>query len=524
MISPLESLPDDTQALKAIIRDLSERDRGHEQQISLLLEQIRLLRAQMFGRKSEKDKAGDRQLLIFDEVATAEQKAEEVAFEEITVPAHTRKKRGRKPLPEDLPRVEVVHDVSAAEKICGCGLEKDRIGEEISEQLDVIPARMQVIRHVRPKYACRHCEGVEDEGPTVVIAPVPAQMIPKSIAGAGLLAHVLTAKFVDALPFYRQEGIFTRHGVEISRAAMCCWSIKAAARCQPLLDLFREELLAGPLIQADETTLQVLAEPGRAPTSKSYMWIYRGGDPEHPTIVYRYHPSREAEVAATYLHGYQGYVQTDGYAGYDFLDNWPKVVHVGCWAHARRKFTDVIKAAGKVRTKPGVAEEALGYIRKLYFYEKEARAADLSPQAIYEKRQAQSLPLLAEFHLWLRRRAAETPPKSLLGKAISYTLGQWERLLRYVEDGRLHPDNNLAENAIRPFVVGRKNWLFSGVPEGAAASAALYSIIETAKANKLEPYWYLRTLFERLPLAVSRDDYRALLPQHIDRSLLATPT
>jgi len=519
MFQPLESLPEDNEALKAIIREQAAR---YEKENALLREQIQLLRAQLFGRKSEKEQpsSGHQQLLIFDEVPLPEEQAAEEA--EITVPAHTRKKRGRKPLPEDLPRVEVIHDVSAEEKVCGCGLEKSRIGEEVSEQLDVIPAKMQVIRHIRPKYACRTCEGVEDDGPTVVIAPVPAQVIPKSVASPGLLAHVLTAKFVDALPFYRQEGIFKRHGVEISRATMCCWAMKVAERCQPLLDLFREEQIAGPLVQADETTVQVLVEPGRDPTSKSYMWIFRGGDPVHPTLVYQYHPSRSGIVAAEYLGGYKGYVQTDGYSGYDFLDKLPDVTHVGCWAHARRKFTDVIKAAGKLksRKRTGLAEEALEYIQKLYAIEKKARELDVPER--YQKRQTEALPVLQEFHRWLKERFAETPPKSLVGKAIAYTLGQWNRLVRYVEDGRLTPDNNLAENAVRPFVIGRKNWLFSGVPEGAAASAALYSIIETAKANGLEPYWYLRILFERLPHARSREDYRALLPQFFDQNLIAT--
>lgn len=514
------TLPDDPQILKGIIADLITR---HEKQLSILIEEIRLLRAQKFGRKSEKivDSTGIEQLLLFDEAPTSAEQAEEQE-EDIAVPAHTRKKRGRKPLPENLPRVEVVHDLPAEAKICGCGCEKSRIGEEVSEQLDVVPAKMQVIRHIRPKYACRQCEGVKDAGPTVVIAPPPAQMIPKSMATAGLLAHVLTAKFVDALPFYRQEKIFNRHGVELKRATMCCWAMQVAEKCQPLLTLFREEIHAGPLIQADETTLQVLVEPGRAPTSTSYMWIFRGGDPEHPTLVYQYHQSRSGDVAMAYLRGYRGYVQTDGYAGYGFLDHWQDVVHVGCWAHARRKFTDVIKALGssKLRKKTGLADQALDYIGKLYSIDQKAKLDGLDALGVHQRRQTMAVPVLEEFHTWLKGRSKETPPKSLIGKAISYTLNQWDRLRRYVDDGRLVPDNNMAENAIRPFVVGRKNWLFSGVAEGAKASATLYSIIETAKANGLDPYWYLRVLFDKLPLVETRDQMRTLLPQHIDRELI----
>lgn len=526
MTSANLTLPDEPQALKKIIADLIVR---HEQQIAILIEEIRLLRAQKFGRKSEKIVAdtGIEQLPLFDEAATPAEQAEEAEANGqeatgIIVSGHTRKSRGRKPLAEDLPRVEVVHDLPAEEKTCGCGCEKSRIGEEVSEQLDIIPAKMQVIRHIRPKYACRRCEGVEDDGPTVVIAPPPAQMIPKSMATAGLLAHILTAKFVDALPFYRQEKIFTRHGVELKRATMCCWAMQVAQKCQPLLELLREETHAGPLIQADETTVQVLVEPGRAPTTTSYMWIFRGGTPGSPALVYQYHPSRSGDVAAAYLRGYQGYVQTDGYGGYDFLDHWQAVVHVGCWAHARRKFTDMIKAFGpsKSRKKTGLADQALEYIGKLYAIESKAKADGINTLELYQRRQTEALPVLTEFHDWLRERAKETPPKSLIGKAISYTLGQWDRLKRYVDDGRLAPDNNMAENAVRPFVVGRKNWLFSGVAEGATASAALYSIIETAKANGLDPYWYLRALFDRLPLAETRDQIRALLPQYIDRTLV----
>lgn len=526
MTSAHTTLPDDPQILKGIIAELIAR---HEKQVALLIEEIRLLRAQRFGRKSEKivDSTTDiEQLPLFDEVPTPIEQAEEAEEQEaeIIVPAHSRKKPGRKPLPENLPRVEVVHDLPAEAKICGCGCVKSRIGEEVSEQLDVIPAKMQVIRHIRPKYACRRCEGVEDSGPTVAIAPPPAQMIPKSMATAGLLAYVLTAKFVDALPFYRQEKIFSRHGVELRRATMCCWAMQVAQRCEPILELFREEVLAGPLIQADETTVQVLVEPGRAPTTTSYMWIFRGGDITHPTLVYQYHPTRAGSVAAEFLRGYQGCVQTDGYGGYDFLDHWPGVAHVGCWAHARRKFADVIKTLGpsKSRKKTGLADQALEYVGKLYAIESKAREDGLDALELHQRRQVKALPLLTEFHDWLHERKKETPPKSLIGKAILYTLGQWDRLKRYVDDGRLPPDNNMAENAVRPFVIGRKNWLFSGVAEGAKASAALYSIIETAKANGLDPYWYLRALFDRLPLADSRDQLRALLPQYIDRKLLGS--
>lgn len=244
------------------------------------------------------------------------------------------------------------------------------------------------------------------------------------------------------------------------------------------------------------------------------MWVFRRGDPEKPVLIYEYHPTRSGDAASAFLRDFQGYVQTDGYKGYDFLDHSKGVRHIGCWAHARRKFMDVIKAQGKNR-KAGAGDRALSYIKKLYRLEKYARKNGLSPEEIYSIRQKEAKPILDDFEKWLARKKLQTPPKGLLGKAITYTLNQWHRLKGYVEDGILDIDNNMAENSIRPFVVGRKNWLFSGTPEGAEASALLYSLIETAKANRLEPYAYLRYIFDRLPLATTLEDYEALLPWNL---------
>ena len=502
----VSTLPDDPAALKEIIVDLHDR---FDKETGILLEQIRHLRAQLFGRKSEeiRPEGGPQPQPLFD-MPEPEVREEGEAIE---VPAHQRRKSGRKPLPEELPRVEVMHDIAAADKVCGCGRELSRIGEEVSEQLDIIPAKIQVIRHIRPKYACRNCEGVEADGPAVKIAPVPPQIIPKSIAGPGLLAHILTAKFIDHTPFYRQEKQFARLGVEVSRTSMCSWAMQAAIACRPLLNLLQEEVLAGSYLNIDETTLQVLQEPGRDPTSKSYMWIFRRGDPGQPILIYQYHPTRSGDVARSFLEDFTGFVQTDGYSGYDFLDHADHIRHIGCWAHVRRKFMDVINAQGKNR-KTGAADMALSYIGKLYKLEKEAKAKSLSPTEVYRLRQTEAKPILDDMHRWLTRKSVQTPPKGLLGKAVSYALKQWDRLVGYLEDGRLAPDNNSAENAIRPFVVGRKNWLFSGTPEGAEASALLYSLIETAKANRLEPYAYLRHIFEKLPAASSLKDFETLLP------------
>lgn len=329
------------------------------------------------------------------------------------------------------------------------------------------------------------------------------------------MAHIITAKFEDALPFYRQEKIFARLGIDLGRATMCGWVIKTAERLEPVLDLLCREVRSGPLVNIDETPVQVLNEPGRANTTKSYMWVFRGGDPDRPALVYQYHPSRSGQVPLKFLNGYQGYVQTDGYNGYEVVGRQSGIVLVGCWAHARRKFTDVIKAKGN-RKKQGSAEEALDYIGNLYAIEKESREKKLAPYQLRDLRKLKAKPILDEFKTWLDSKVSTTPPKGLLGKAVNYTLNYWNRLIRYIDDGLLRPDNNLAENAIRPFVVGRKNWLFAGHPSGADASAALYSLIETAKANGLKPYFYLRYLFDYLPFAKSESDFRNLLPQHID--------
>lgn len=503
---------------------LHDRLRCLEKENHLLLEKVRLLLAQRYGRKAERWPERDNpQLSLFNEAEGETVKPVAAEAKIIEIGPHRRVKSGRKPLPDSLPRVTIVHDVPEEQKHCGCGAAKSQIGEEVSEQLDVVPARVQVLRHVRPKYACRQCEGVEDNGPTVVIAPPPTQLIPKSYASAGLLASILIAKFADAQPFYRQEGIFRRLGVELNRTTMCNWAVQAGEACAGLLDLLGKEVRSGPLINIDETTVQVLKETGRSPTSKSYMWVFRGGDPKRPALMFRYHPGRHGSVAEEYLGDYQGYVQTDGYGGYNFLDSRQGIVHLGCWAHARRKFVEALKAAGGLRSgkKTGVAEEAVARIKALYAIEEETKAARLDPAGIARLRQEKAAPLLESLHDWLRERSRETPPQSLLGKAIAYTLTQWPRLVNYLKDGVLRPDNNLAENAIRPFVVGRKNWLFSGSADGAKASASLYSLIETAKANGLEPYHYLRHVFERLPLAKTEADLRALLPQYIDHTLLA---
>ena len=507
MAIDLAELPNDTQELKLIVTKLDKENERLESNIELLTDELALVRAKHFGRSSEKlSEAEKLQMRLFDE---AEQGAEK-PVEIIEVPAHSRKKRGRRPLPASLPREEIVHDIAEKDKVCSCGAALVRIGEDTSEQLGFVPAKVWAIRHIRPKYACKVCEGANfGAGEKVVkIAPPPTQIIPKSIATPSLLAYILVSKFCDALPFYRQEKLFRRIGIDIQRSTMCRWAVEVGRKCEPFIGLMHQEARAGPHILMDETPLQVMGEAGRADTSKSYMWVLRGGTPEHPVLLYQYHPSRSAQVPLAYLRDYQGYLQTDGYRAYDEIGLLPGIIHVGCWGHSRRKFVE----AQKPSKKAGSAEWAIARIAKLYEIEKRLRALGLSDEEFVERRKREALPILDNLHSWLEKKAQQVPPSTLLGRAIKYALKQWHKLVRYLDEAFLTPDTNLVEQAIRPFAVGRRNWLFSGSPQGAYASATLFSLIESAKANGLEPYWYLGQIFKRLPFVSTEDDYRNLLP------------
>jgi transposase len=511
----LDVLPNDVEELKRTVSSQQQTLESQQKHISILEEEIRFLKDKLFGRKADRWSAEElRQGRLFNEAeqGAGQQPTEtEQQVSSIPVASHTRQPRGRRALPANLPREEVVHDIPEEQKVCACGASLSRIGEETSEKLKIIPPKLIVVRHIRPKYACRSCQGVETEGGAVKIAEPPAQLIPKGIATPELLAYLLTSKFVDALPFYRQEKMLARIGVDLSRATMCNWAIQVAQRLQPLLELLRDQIRAGPYVQIDETTLQVLDEPGREAESKSYMWVYRGGESEKPSLIYQYFPSRSGDVPFEFLDGYEGYVQTDGYAGYDKLGREPGILMLGCWAHVRRKFVDVTKVSAGGSN----AHDMLELIRRLYEVEHAAKQGEFAPRQIAELRMQKALPILTKIEGQLQSLKDQTPPQGLLGKATGYALGQWERLTRYVENGILRPDNNLAENAIRPFVVGRKNWLFAATPAGAYASAALFSVVETAKANGHEPYWYLRFLLSRLATASTTEDYRALLPQNV---------
>ena len=476
-----------------------------------LKEQYDALIYKKYVRSAEEIKDDKQQPLFYEEpeaVSVSEEKSEK-----LEIKSYTRKKSGRKPLDPNLRRVEEIVDIPEEEKTCACGTQMTKIGEETSEKLEIIPQSIYVTKTIRPKYACRHCEGTEDEDkPVVRIAPVPPSIIPRSIASASLLSYIMIHKYQDHLPFYRQELQFQRIGFEISRQDMSNWQQQVYEKLIPLLTLMKETVKSGPVIQMDETTVQVMGEEGKEDTKKSHMWLARGGPPGKPVVLYEYRKTRGAYNAKEFLEGYSGYLQTDGYTGYDTaVRELSGITHVGCFAHARRKFFE----ASKATKTPKSAEEGIKHIRKLYELEERLRKENRTEADFLFERKKQAEPILDAFKIWLNKRANEMLPSGLLGNAISYTLKQWDKLIAYLESPYLTPDNNACENAIRPFVLGRKNWLFNKSPKGAESSCGIYSLIETAKQNGIEPLLYLRTLFERAPFASSPKDWEKLLPWNI---------
>ena len=472
-----------------------------------------LLIYKKFIRSSEQLQADTSQLQLFAEQPSQTAVSDEKPEEQTEVKSYSRKKCGRKPIDPNLPREERIIDIPESEKTCACGAQLTKIGEESSEKVQIIEPRIYVEKTIRPKYACRTCEGTEDEGkPVVKIAPVEPSIIPRSIVSPSLLSKILIQKYEDHLPFYRQEKQFERIGITISRQDMSNWQQHAYQKLEPLFDVLHKHLKSGPVIQMDETHVQVMGEEGREDTQKSWMWLARGGPPGKTVVQYSYRQTRAAYHAKELLEGYSGYLQTDGYEGYSAaLKDMPGIVPVGCFAHARRKFFE----ASKANKTPQSAEQGMKYIRKLYQIEDELRSQKLDEQVFVTQRKSRVGVVLAEFKAWLLKRAEEVPPSLLLGKAIHYSLTQWDKMTRYLESPHLTPDNNACENAIRPFVLGRKNWLFNKSPEGAESSCGMYSLIETAKQNGVVPLNYLMALFEKAPLASSPEDWEKLLPWNI---------
>ena len=520
--TPLD-LPDDVQALKAHIGELELALAERDATIESLHEQVRMSLTRRFTPSSER--VLDAQLGLFNEAESLDDGGDEEPApcagdasqsDTVVVPAHERRRGKRAPLPANLPRVDVVHALSDEERHCPHdGTELEVFDEQTCEQLDIVPAKIQVLHHRRLKYRCPCCRK------HLVTAPMPAQPIPKSQASPGLLAYVATAKFVDALPLYRQSTQFERIKAPIPKQTLARWMVRCGQVVQPLINFLRDELLSQTYIHVDESTLQVLKEPGRDAQSKSYMWVQVSGERERPVVLFDYDPSRSGEVPKRLLSDFRGYLHTDGYAGYNALVRDNQLMHVQCMAHARRFFVDGLKALGlkpsklpaKTPQKAKRLRKGLEFIRTLYVIERRLR--DKPPDERQQQREQYSRPVIDKLYQWVEKTQTTVNDKSKLGRGLAYLHNHRDGLTRFIEDGRLEIDNNRAENAIRPFTVGRKNFLFADTVAGANASANLYSLIETAKANGHEPYAYLRRVLTELPKATTVEHVEALLPWNI---------
>ena len=469
---------------------------GLNQKLQWLMEQIRLGKKHRFGASSEKSEYD--QPNLFNEVeAYAEPFAP--APELLEIEKHYRKKRREAAdcLPEDLPVEVVEHRLSEEEQVCpACEGPLHVMGKEVvRRELKLVPASAVIVEHVRYTYACRNCERNAISVP-VVKAPVPMAVIKGGFATPEAIAHIATQKFVMGVPLYRQEQEWKRQGILLSRQTMSNWLLRACEEwLEPVYDALRKMLLEHEVLHADETVLQVLREPGKAAQSKSYMWLYRtGSDAKMPIVLLDYRESRRAEHPKEFLNGWGGYLHADGYTGYHSLS--AKITVVGCWAHARRKFDEALKALPKKDQTDSGALIGKQYCDRLFAIEREL--AELPPQQRHEQRLEQAKPVLDEFLLWLEEQAAHLG-KNSFGKAVRYTLDQWKYLEHYLLDGRLEISNNRAERSIKPFVIDRKNFLFANTPRGAQASAVIFSLIETAKENGLNPYDYLCYTFAAAP-------------------------
>ena len=497
---------------------LREAHEAYQQHLQSIYEQIRLSRQRLFGRSSEAH-AGQ-QSLQFDEVEQAAEgstdehdqalipaadahASEDEAAQPKASRSSSRARGKRGPIPPHITRIDVVVDVPEDQRICKCcGKTMVEIGEDISEQLTIIPMKVQALAFHRKRYGCP----TREHAP--LIAERPPQVLPKSNASNDLLAMLITAKYVDGIPLARMEYILGRAGAIVPRVTLARWMIQVAEKLKPLEEAMNQVLTQYPVLHIDETPVQVLKEKDRSPSTKSYMWVRKGGPPERPVVLYRYAPSRGKDVPIDLLKEWQGYLMCDGYSSYNKVGARPDVELLTCWVHARRGFINAIKLQPK--GKKGRANEMVAMIARLYMVEKECRLSTIEER--YQSRQEISKPILDAIRQWLDTNIPTTAPKSALGKAMAYMNKFWPRLIRYVEAGHLPIDNNETERAIRPFAIGRRAWLFADTPAGAEASACLYSMVETAKANGLEPYTWLLKVMRGMPGASKSGNWEHLMP------------
>lgn len=488
----IEDLRKENAELKAKVKELEDK-------FELLLEQIRLLKHKEFGKSSEKsNKTHENEVdNTFNEAEDASKpEVPEPALEEITY--KRRKYKGqREAVFKNLPIEIIEYEILEEDKVCYCGCDRHVIGEETRTEIKITPAIVSIVKQVRYKYGCRDCEKNGTES-IILIASAPKPVLTGSIASPSAIAYVIHEKYVMGTPLYRLEQQFKRNGIEISRQTMANWLILSYENLlKYIYKRMIEHLIQKDIIYADETTLQVINEPGRNATTKSYIWLYRTGREGPHIIIFEYQKTRAGEHPNTFLKEFEGFLNCDGYDGYLKVGN---VVLIGCFAHARRKFVDAIKSLPvdvKNNSKPTAAQEGLAFCDKLYSIEH--KLADFSNEERYTKRLELSRPVLDSFKLWLEYQKKRLLPKSATGGAVQYCLNQFDKLCGYLKDGRLEIDNNRSERTIKPFVIGRKNWLFCNTPRGADASAGIYSIVETCKENGVNPTEYFKYAFEKLP-------------------------
>ncbi|MDG3086455.1 IS66 family transposase [Vibrio hannami] len=513
MTSSSENLTEIEQ-LRALLAEKEAQLQNKSERIEILEEVVRHLKIKRFAPSSEKTNSD--QFLLFDEaeLCTDPELEKHEKQDEEKNKSNTSKPRGRKPLSSDLPREQIFLYLTDEEKTGA----KSTFFAKVKEELDIVPAKVRVLEYMQEKAVFD-----TQDGQKMVTAQMPKHPLPGSLGSVSLIAHAITSKYVDGLPLYRIEKMLSRYGGDISRATLANYVMKSAQVLQPLVNLLREKQNEGRIVAMDETRIQVLKEPGKAATSDKYMWVSLGGPPGEQSVLFHYDPSRSGEVPLELLEGFKGYLQTDGYAGYNATCREYGLINVGCMDHARRKFIEAQDAQPKgKKAKVSKADTALGHINKLYHIERQIKGlrekAGYTPEQVTVYRQEHSVPILGKLKAFLEKNVSKVPADSLTGKAISYMLNQWSKLIVYCTDGELRISNILAENAIRPFVVGRRSWLFADSSQGAKASAVCYSIVETAKLNELEPHEYLHTLLTKLPYAETVEQIESLLPWNIARS------
>ena len=498
------------------VAELKNRIAELEALVKFYEEQFRLAKHRQFGASSEKSEYD--QINLFNEAeATADANVPEPELVEITRHYRKRTRLVNDLLPEDLPVEIIEHDLPADEQICPeCGGNLHVMGREKRRELKIIPAKAVIVEHVRKVYACRDCER-DEYGVPILKAPIDEPVIKGSFASSEAIAHIMTQKFVMGAPLYRQEQEWKRNGIMLSRQTMSNWLIKAIEDwLEPIYDALHELLCLRGVLHADETTLQVLREPGKTAQSKSYMWLYRtSGDAKHPIVLYEYQPDRKTKRPADFLKDFKGYLHTDGYDVYHKLPE--TVIIVGCWAHARRKFDEALKSLPEKDREGSNALHGKRYFDKLF--ELERSFAELPPDERFKQRLKYSKPVMDEFWGWAD--SLNATPKTGVGKAVQYALSQRKYLERYLLDGRLEISNNRAERSIKPFVIDRKNFLFANTPRGAKASAIMFSLIETAKENGLNPFAYLTYIFKNAPNWDIRNNFdmlNLLLPGNVPQN------